>query len=114
MNMRLAPARLPASSGLGCDSAAGSDRVCMTMSGARSGERGLGCPTALPWPPALGGRWPRCPGAGPSFPPGQGSAPSLRVGSVGSLAPGLVGLDGGRAVRRRASSGAGQCFQALW
>lgn len=39
MNMRLAPARLPASSGLGCGLAAGSDRGCMPMSWARQGSR---------------------------------------------------------------------------
>lgn len=115
MNMRLAPARLPASSGLGCDLAAGSDRVCMTMSGARSCDRGRGCPTGLPWPRALGGQEAAVPPGRAVRPPAaaRGTHRRLRVGSVGLLAPAAAVLDGGRALRRRAASGAGQCFQAL-
>lgn len=90
--MRLAPARLSASSGLGCDLAAGSDRVCMTMSGARSSHRGRGCPTALPWPPAVGGQGAAGPrGRAIRAPRGRGRAPEAPGRFRRALGPGAGG-----------------------
>lgn len=112
MNMRLAPARLPASSGLGCDLAARSDRGCMAMRGAAVGrgrDRGG---------QGQGPRWAGAavPGHGRSAPPGARGGTGGSGGSAG-LGPGLAGLGGHRAVRRRAGAGtgtgAGRCCQAL-
>uniref|UniRef100_A0A8C5X1Y0 Family with sequence similarity 155 member A n=1 Tax=Malurus cyaneus samueli TaxID=2593467 RepID=A0A8C5X1Y0_9PASS len=112
MNMRLAPARLPASSGLGCDLAAGSDRVCMTMSGARSrhrvGDARRRCPGR---PSGAGGR---VPGDGRFVPAAaRGAHRRLRVGSVGRWAPGPAVLK--REMRLWAGSGSGTVSSgALW
>lgn len=127
MNMRLAPARLPASSGLGCGLAAGSDGGCMPMSGAGTtvGAARRRCPARGPSGASRGRGLAEAGAAGgqvAAVPVGRESRPSAAALCGFHRALGAGGYGQRRRVRRAAElggsrtpreRGAGWCLQAL-
>lgn len=133
MNMRLAPARLPASSGLGCGLAAGSDGGCMPMSGAGTtvGAARRCCPARGPSGASRGRGLAEAGAAGgqvAAVPGGRESRPSAAAGGAHRRlrgfhrALGAGGYGQRRRVRRAADlggsrtpreRGTGRCLQAL-